>query len=111
MGGLNDFKCFYLLHFLYIAGVGVNPGNLLCTTCVRPGCKRHTVGGIWGGGDFEIKIYKINSFSLFYFMSKMSKIQYMECNALNSMHVKDVEDIKNTCIVVSCANVEDIEDI
>ena len=23
-GGLNDLKCFYLLHFLYIAGVGVN---------------------------------------------------------------------------------------
>ena len=44
-------------------------------------------------------------------MLKMSKIQYTECNALNSMHVKDVEDIKNTCIVVSCANVEDIEDI
>ena len=36
--------------FIYcIAGVGVNPGNLLCTTCVRPGCKRYTVGGIWGG--------------------------------------------------------------
>ena len=34
-------------------------------------------------------------------MSKMLKIQYTECNALNSTHV---EDIKNTCIVVSCAN-------
>ena len=44
-------------------------------------------------------------------MSKTSKIQYTECNALNSMHVKDVEDIKNACIVVSCANVEDIKDI
>ena len=30
---------------LYIAGVGVNPGNLLCTTCVRPGCKRYMVVG------------------------------------------------------------------
>ena len=44
-------------------------------------------------------------------MSKMSKIQDTECNALNSTHVEDLEDIKNTCIVVSCANVEDIEDI
>ena len=44
-------------------------------------------------------------------MSKTSKIHYMECNALNGTHVKDVEDIKNTCIVVSCANVEDVEDI
>ena len=45
------------------------------------------------GGDLEIKIYKINSFSLFYFMSKTSKIQYMECYALNGMHVKDIEDV------------------
>ena len=44
-------------------------------------------------------------------MSKTSKIQYTESNALNGMHVKDIEDIKNTCIVVSCANVEDVEDI
>ena len=44
-------------------------------------------------------------------MSKTSKIQYTECNALNSTHVKDIEDIKNTCIVVSCTNVEDIKDI
>ena len=35
----------------------------------------------------------------------------MECNALNGMHVKDIEDIKNTCIVVSCANAKDIKDI
>ena len=34
--------------------MGVNPGNLLCTTCVRPGCKRYTVGGILGV-DLEIK--------------------------------------------------------
>ena len=46
-----------------------------------------------GGGDFEIKIYKIDSFSLFYFMSKMSKIHCMECNQLNGMHVKDVKDM------------------
>ena len=36
-------------------------------------------------------------------MSKMSKIQYTKCNALNGMHVKDVEDIKNTCILVVLA--------
>ena len=72
--------------------MGVNPGNLPCTTCVRPGCKRYMVSGI-RGGDFEIKIYKINSFSLFYFMSKMSKIHCMECNQLNSMHVRDIEDV------------------
>ena len=41
-------------------------------------------------------------------MSKTLKIQYTECNALNRSHA---EDIKNTCIVVTCANVEDIEDI
>ena len=40
---------------MYISGMGANPGNLLCTTCVRPGCKRYTVGGIQQGGDFEIK--------------------------------------------------------
>ena len=44
-------------------------------------------------------------------MSKTSKIQYTECNALNSMHVEDVDDINNTCIVFSCANVEDVKDI
>ena len=44
-------------------------------------------------------------------MSNTSKIQYMECNALNGMHVKDVKDIKNICIVVSCANAEDVKDI
>ena len=44
-------------------------------------------------------------------MSKTLKIQYTECNALNSTHVEDVEDIKNRCIVVSCANVEDVKDI
>ena len=41
-------------------------------------------------------------------MSKMSKIQCTECNALNGTYV---EDIKNTCIVVTCANVKDVEDI
>ena len=44
-------------------------------------------------------------------MLKMLKIQGMECNALNGTHVEDIEDIKNTCIVVTCANVKDIEDI
>ena len=47
----------------------------------------------YGGGDFEIKIYKIDSFSLFYFMSKMSKIHCMECNQLNGIHVEVVKDM------------------
>ena len=58
--GLNDF--IFLLS--YIAGVGVNQASRPCITCVRPGCKRYTVGGIQGG-DFEIKIYKINYFLCF----------------------------------------------
>ena len=44
-----------------------------------------------------------DSFSLFYFMSKMLKIQCVECNALNGTYVEDVEDIKNTCILVALA--------
>ena len=59
----------------------------------------------YGRGDLEIKIYKINSFSLFYFMLKTSKIQCTECNALNGMHVEDVKDVlkyiysSHTCIL------------
>ena len=41
-------------------------------------------------------------------MSKMSKIQYMECNALIGMHVEDIEDIKNTCILVVLAFYTDL---
>ena len=44
-------------------------------------------------------------------MSKTSKIQCTECNVLNGTHVEDFKDIKNTCIVVTCANVEDVKDI
>ena len=47
---------------MYIAGVVVNPGNLLCTICVRPGRKRCTVGGKWWGVIVN-KIYKVNWFS------------------------------------------------
>ena len=55
--------------------MGVNPGNLLCTTCVRPGCKRYTVGGIpGGGGDLEIKNIQIKFIFFILF------------------HVKDVKD-------------------
>ena len=43
---------------LYTGGVGANPGNLPCTTCVRPGCKRYTVGGKWGGGVILNKKHK-----------------------------------------------------
>ena len=44
-------------------------------------------------------------------MSKMSKIQCTKYNALNGTHDEDVEDYRNICIVVSCINVEDVEDI
>ena len=78
--------------------MGINPGKqtvyYMCKTWLQ---KVHSG---WDMGDLEIKIYKINSFSLFYFVSK---IQCMECNALNGTHVKDVEDIKNTCISVVLA--------
>ena len=53
-------------------------------------------------------MYKINLFSLFYLMSKMSEIHYTDFNALNGTHVKDY---RNICIVVSCINVEDVKDI
>ena len=41
----------FFIVILYIAGVGVNPGSLLCTTCVRPGCKR----GEWEKGEVIFK--------------------------------------------------------
>ena len=44
-------------------------------------------------------------------MSKMSEIHCTDFNALNGTHVKDVKDYRNICIVVSCINVEDVEDI
>ena len=50
-----NFFIFVSILYMYISGVGTNPGNLLCATCVRPDCKRYMVGGIWQGGDFEIK--------------------------------------------------------
>ena len=45
-----NFLIVVFILYMYICGVGANPGNLPCTTCVRPGCKRYTVGGKWGGG-------------------------------------------------------------
>ena len=44
-------------------------------------------------------------------MSKMSEIHYTDFNALNGTHVEDIKDYRNICIVVSCINVKDIEDI
>ena len=41
-------------------------------------------------------------------MSKTSEIHCTDFNVLNGMHV---EDYTNSCIVVSCINVEDVEDI
>ena len=57
--------------------MGVNPGNLLCTTCVRPGCKRYTVGGIWGG-DLEIKNIQ-NKFILFVLFDVEDTVYEMSC--------------------------------
>ena len=93
--------------------MGINPGKqtvyYMCKTWLQKVHSGWDMGA--GGQNLEIKIYKTNLFSLFYFMSKMLKIQYMECNTVNCMHVEDVKDYKNTCIVVSCANVEDVKDI
>ena len=62
MGGLNDF-IFFNAHFLsvnvfqgegvlctmvFLDGVGINPGKQTVYH-IRPGYKRYTVGGIWGG--------------------------------------------------------------
>ena len=44
-------------------------------------------------------------------MSKMSKIHFTDFDALNGTHVEDVKDYRNICIVVSCINVKDVEDI
>ena len=41
-------------------------------------------------------------------MLKTSEIHYTDFNVLNGTHV---EDYTNSCIVVSCINVEDVEDI
>ena len=49
--GLN---CFYFYFYFVYSWGGINPVNLPCTTCVRPGCKRYTVGGK-PGDDFKIK--------------------------------------------------------
>ena len=44
-------------------------------------------------------------------MLKTSEIHCTDFNALNGTHVEDIEDSKNTCIVVICTNVEDVKDI
>ena len=44
-------------------------------------------------------------------MSKTLEIHCTDFNTLNGMHVEDVEDYRNICIVVSCINVKDVEDI
>ena len=67
----------FLFFILYIGGVGINPGNLPCTTCVRPGFKRYTVGGKWGGVILNKKQIKYIGFDLFYFMSETSEIHCM----------------------------------
>ena len=63
----------------------------------RHGWKKYTVGGIWGVTWILNKNVQINFISFVLFDV-----------ALNGTHV---EDYRNICIVVSCINVEDVEDI
>ena len=44
-------------------------------------------------------------------MSKTLEIHCTDFNVLNGTHVEDIEDYTNSCTVVSCINVEDVEDI
>ena len=44
-------------------------------------------------------------------MSKVSEIHCTDFNVLNGTHVEDFADYTNSCIVVSCINVEDVKDI
>ena len=53
--------------------MGINPGKQTVYH-IRPGCKRYTVGGIWGGSDLEIKNIQ-NKFIFFVLF-----------------HVEDIED-------------------
>ena len=66
----------------------------------RHGWKKYTVGGIWGVTWILNKNVQINFISFVLFDV-----------ALNGTHVEDVKDYRNICIVVSCINVEDVEDI
>ena len=88
---------------MYIGGVGTNPGNLPCTTCVRPGCKRYTVGGKSGGGVILNKnINKINRIlSVLFHVGDVGDTLY-EFNQLNSTHVGDVGDVLYRTFIGNC---------
>ena len=87
---LLTLNCFYFSLYMYIGGVGGNPGNLPCTTCVRPDCKRYTVGGKSGGVILTKNINKINRIlSVLFHVGDVRDTLY-EFNRLNSMHVRDV---------------------
>ena len=86
--------------FLYIAGVGVNPGILPCTTGVRPGCKRYMVGGKQGGWPLNKISTKINWIWFVLFHVEEVEDTLYKCTVLNGMHVRDIKDLTTvyTCI-------------
>ena len=58
--------------FLYIVGVGINPGTILCTKCVRPGWQRYMLGR---DGDCLIKDTRMNWHFMFYSILKCNVTQ------------------------------------
>ena len=77
---------------MYIGGVGTNPGNLPCTTCVRPGCKRYTVGGKSGGVILNKNISKIHRIlSVLFDVGDVRDTLY-ECNMFSTIDVGDIRD-------------------
>ena len=88
---------------MYIGRVGGNPGNLPCTTCVRPGCKRYMVGGKSGGGVILNKnINKINRIlSVLFHVGDVGDTLY-EFNRLKSTHVGDVRDVLYCIFIGNC---------
>ena len=84
---------------MYIGGVGANPGNLPCTTCVRPGCKRYTVGGKSGGVILNKNIKTIHR--ILYVLFHVGDTLY-EFNRLNSTHVGDVGDVLYCTFIGNC---------
>ena len=97
------FNCFYFSLYMYIGGVGANPGNLPCTTCVRPGCKRYTVSGKLGRGVILNKnINKINRILSVLFHVRDVRDTLYEFNRLNSTHVRDIRDVLYCTFIGNC---------
>ena len=77
---------------MYLGGVGTNLGFLPCTTCVRPGCKRYTVGGKLGGVILNKNINKINRIlSVLFHVRDVGDTLY-EFNVFNAIYVRDIGD-------------------